>query len=319
MLSFLPGPIIGVLSALIMSANIFLMGLIFFPVVAAKLLIPIPAWQRLCSRTLDWIATVWVANNGLGLELTKKLRWEVEGLEGLTPVGWYLLLANHQTWADIVLLQRIFNRKIPFIKFFLKKELIWAPVMGQAWWALDFPFVRRYSEAFLKKHPHLRGKDMEITRKACEKFKKIPITVMNFPEGTRFSPQKHDRQKSPHTHLLKPKAGGIAFVLTSMGNQFTCILDVTIHYPNGAPTFFQFLCERESHIQVRIRRIPVTKDLIGDYSGDEKFRAHFQDWLNGLWRDKDRLLAELAAGSERPEAAKDKLASRHAATPDQVP
>jgi 1-acyl-sn-glycerol-3-phosphate acyltransferase len=151
--------------------------------------------------------------------------------------GWYLVNCNHQSWADILVLQHLLTRRIPLLKFFLKQQLVWVPVMGLAWWALDFPFMRRHSDDVLKAHPELRAKDQESTRLACEKFALIPTSVMNFCEGTRFTLAKHQRQQSPYRHLLRPKAGGIALALNVMGDKFRAILDVTIVYPDGAPEF----------------------------------------------------------------------------------
>lgn len=153
--------------------------------------------------------------------------------------------------------------------------------------------MKRYSRAFLEKNPHLKGKDIEITRKACEKFKTLPVSVMNFVEGTRFSPEKHARQQSPFKTLLKPRAGGIAFVLASMGEQLHRILDVTIAYPGGEKGFWSFLCGRVHEIRVRVRCLPVTTDLFGDYSGNREFSKRFQDWLNALWSEKDQCLQSM--------------------------
>src|SRR3546814_9530339 len=109
-----------------------------------------------------------------------------------------------------------FNRRIPLLKFFLKQELIKVPLLGLAWWALDFPFRKRFTRAEIEANPSLKGKDLETTRKACEKFKEMPTSVMNFFEGTRFTQAKHDQQQSPYEFLLKPKAGGTAFALSAM-------------------------------------------------------------------------------------------------------
>ncbi len=67
----------------------------------------------------------------------------MQGVDSLHQRGWYLVSSNHQSWVDILVLQRIFHGRIPFLKFFLKQELIWVPVIGLAWWALDFPFMKR--------------------------------------------------------------------------------------------------------------------------------------------------------------------------------
>jgi 1-acyl-sn-glycerol-3-phosphate acyltransferase len=197
--------------------------------------------------------------------------------------------------VDILVLQRIFHRKIPFLKFFIKKELLWLPVLGQAWWAMDFPFVKRYTKSHLQKKPHLKGKDLEITRKACQKFKTIPVSIMNFVEGTRFTNEKHRRQQSPYSHLLRPKAGGIGLVLSSMGEQIQRILDVTIVYPDGVTNFWALLCGKIRKIRVRVRSLPVNAELFGDYTDDGHFRAELQRWLNNIWAEKNRAIEEMMA------------------------
>lgn len=255
-----------------------------------KLIVPISGWRKLFGIIINGLAVTWISINNFNMSWTQKIKWDVRGLEGLSLKEWYLVISNHQTWVDIVVLQRIFNRKIPFLKFFLKKELIWVPFLGIAWWALDYPFMKRYSPAFLKKNPHLKGKDIEITRKACRKFKGIPVSIMNFVEGTRFTKEKHDQQKSPFMHLLKPKAGGIGFVLSTMGEQLSSIVNVTIVYPGGDTSFWHFICGRIKEIRVIIEKIPVTQDLLGDYVDDREFQNKFQNWVNDVWTEKDKLL-----------------------------
>jgi len=166
--------------------------------------------------------------------------------------------------------------------------------MGLAWWALDFPFMRRHSEEHLKKHPEMRAKDQEATRRACEKFALIPTSVMNFLEGTRFTPAKHQHQRSPYRYLLKPKTGGIALALNAMGDKFRAILDVTVVYPEGAPTFWHFLCGKVKRIIVRVQTVPVPRELAdGDYAGDPAIRDAFQKWVQQLWLAKDAQIAAL--------------------------
>jgi 1-acyl-sn-glycerol-3-phosphate acyltransferase len=248
-----------------------------------------------CNILLNWFGSLWISINNIILSVTKNINLETTGLEGLSTDEWYLVISNHKSWADILILQKIFNRRIPFLKFFLKKELIWVPFLGIAWWGLDFPFMKRYSKAFLKKFPHLKGKDIEITRRACEKFRHTPVSVMNFVEGTRFTVEKHAKQKSPFANLLLPRAGGISFVLSAMGGgKMRKILDVTISYSDGIRSFWEFLCGRVSHVRVHVEEIPITDDLIGDYDNDEAFRESFQSWLNALWIKKDERLKATA-------------------------
>jgi 1-acyl-sn-glycerol-3-phosphate acyltransferase len=293
MLRFLPPQILGTVSILLLIGNTFFWFPALFAIAIIKLIIPIDEWRRQCSKLLNGIARCWISCNNIGLRLTKEIQWDVKGIDGLKNRDWYLVLSNHQSWVDIVVLQKIFHKKIPFLKFFLKKELIWVPVMGFVWWALEYPFMKRYSQEFLRKNPQCAGKDMDITRKACNKFKKTPISVMNFVEGTRFTVEKHKKQKSPFMHLLRPKAGGIAFVLSAMDGQLRNILNVTIIYPQGVKGLWSFLCTDSIEIVVRVECIPVTNDLVGDYPTDERFKGHFQKWLNDLWIQKDHYIKEL--------------------------
>lgn len=284
MWDYLPDPVRGSLSLVIVCLNTVFWTLLLFLVALLKLVIPIDSWRTSLSRLLNEIGQNWVGCNNLGMKIIKKIHWDVEGVDTLKPNGWYVVLANHQSWVDIVVLQKIFHRRIPMLKFFLKQELIWVPLLGTAWWALDFPFMKRTASA---------RKDFETARKACEKFRAIPVSVMNFAEGTRFTRKKQQEQNSPFENLLKPKAGGTAIALGTLGEQLHSILDVTIVYPEGAKEIWAFLCSRSMEIKVRVKQLPVTNDLIGDYLGDRGFRQHFNHWLNALWDEKDKLIQRL--------------------------
>jgi len=191
-------------------------------------------------------------------------------------------------------MQHLLNRKIPILKFFIKRELIKVPLMGFAWWALDYPFLYRHSSEYLKQHPEQAGKDFEATRKACEKFATIPTSVMNFLEGTRFTPAKHDKQKSEYKYLLRPKSGGLALALNVLGEKFSSMLDITIVYPDGIPGFGDFLCGKVKRITVRMRTIEIPKPLLqGDYENDQAFRDSMHKWVQELWREKDKQIEML--------------------------
>jgi 1-acyl-sn-glycerol-3-phosphate acyltransferase len=229
------------------------------------------------------------------MKLTQQMKWDVEGIEQLDKNQWYLVSSNHQSWADIFILQHLLNRKIPMLKFFLKRQLIWVPVIGLCWWALDFPFMKRYSKEYLEKYPHKRGEDFESTQRACERFKYIPVTVFNFLEGTRFTPAKHQKQNSPYQWLLKPKAGGIAFVVGAMGDNLNALLDVTIAYPrHKQPSFWDFMCGKVNRLHVRVQLKPIPEHFLNrNYREDETFRNEFQQWVTQLWHEKDTLLDQL--------------------------
>ena len=221
--------------------------------------------------------------------------WDIRGGEGLRRDRSYLVVSNHQSWVDIPALVQGFNRKTPYFKFFLKQELIWVPFLGLAFWALDYPFMKRYSKAYLAWHPEMAGQDLEITKRACARFKDLNVTVVNYLEGTRFTAAKQAQQGSPYQHLLKPKAGGVAFTLAALGPQLDALLDVTLVYPGQrAPGFWKLISGQVPWVimDIRTRELPPTL-WAGDYENDPEFRQYVQAWVSQLWQDKDTRIAEL--------------------------
>jgi 1-acyl-sn-glycerol-3-phosphate acyltransferase len=297
MFASLPGIVRIPLAMLLLALNIVLHVLPLFAVTLVKLVLPVPPVRRGLSRVLVVIAESWIGVNNALFTVFTQTAWEVEGLAGLKADGRYLVLCNHQSWVDIPVLQKVFNRRIPFLRFFLKSQLIWVPLLGVAWWALDFPFMKRYSARTLLRHPELQGKDMEATRRACEKFRQVPVAVMNFVEGTRFTQAKHDAQSSPFRHLLRPKAGGVAFVLDAMGDALHSILDVTIVYLDGPCNMLDLFAGRVRNVRVQIRELPIDATLRGDIDHDGTVRGRVKAWLAVLWREKDACIEQLHAAS----------------------
>lgn len=264
-----------------------------------KVLLPVPRLRVACNPLLTGLAESWIGINNWLWDMFTDTRLVVTGETALQRDGHYLVLANHQSWVDILVLQKLFNRRIPLLRFFLKRQLFWVPLLGLAWWALDFPFMGRYTPKQIARNPALAKRDIEATRRACARFRDIPVAIMNFVEGTRFTPEKHRRQQSPYRHLLKPKSGGVAFVLDAMGQGLHAILDVTIAYPAGCPSLPDLMAGRIPEVRVRIRQRPIPTELAsGDYQNDRAFRVRFQQWMNGLWQEKDDDLADLLAGAQ---------------------
>lgn len=290
----------GILTMVLIVLNLLFWATLLYIVALGKLL-PLPALRARCDCLLVRIAENWIGGNERILALTQAIRRDVEGLDRLARNEWYLVICNHQSWVDILVLQGVFNRRIPFLKFFLKKQLIRVPVLGFAWWALDFPFMQRHSREYLERHPEARGQDLEATRRACEQFSRNPTSVMNFIEGTRFTAKKHAAQGSPYRHLLKPRAGGTAFVLSAMGDVLHRILDVTIVYQGGTPSLWDLCCGRIRELRIRIlgRDIPAWMRC-GDYRDDAHFRARFQAWISEIWEYKDGQIGLLQAPGSGP-------------------
>ncbi|MGK9173609.1 acyltransferase [Yokenella regensburgei] len=259
-----------------------------------KLLLPVPPLWRAISVFCNFMMYCWCQGLARLLRLNPHLQWDIEGLDGLNKKNWYLLICNHHSWADIVVLCVLFRKHIPMNKYFLKQQLAWVPFIGLACWALDMPFMRRYSRNYLIRHPERRGKDVETTRRSCEKFRTHPTTIVNFVEGSRFTEEKRLNTRSSFTNLLPPKAAGIAMTLSVLGSQFDKLLNVTLCYPeNDAKPFYDMLSGKLTRIVIRVNVLPVQEELHGDYVGDKHFKRGFQQWLNNLWDEKDKQLSAL--------------------------
>lgn len=288
--------ITGALSVLLLGASTIFWCLLLFPVALLKLLLPWPAARRRIDPVLNGIATAWVSGNAGWFARIQRADWDIQGNTGLRYADWYLVNCNHQSWVDIFVLQYALNRRIPLLKFFLKRQLIYVPVIGLAWWALDFPFMKRHGKSDLRRNPALGRPDQEAARRACEKFSLVPTSVMVFAEGTRFTEAKRAAQSSPYRHLLKPRAGGLAVALNAMGARFRSMIDATIAYPEGIPSFRDLACGRAGRVAVRMRQLPVPPSFCdGDYTADKAFRTAFHQWLGQQWQAKDDEIETLTA------------------------
>lgn len=294
MLSFLPAPFKGVLAIVLILLNTLWLFPILMVFAIIKLVIPVPPVRKGCTIVLNRIAWLWIGFNNVLADVLHEIEWDVRGVEDLSREHWYFVTCNHQSWADIPAIQHVLNSRIPLLKFFLKQQLIWVPFLGIAWWALDFPFMRRHTKEQIARRPELKGRDVETTRAACEKFRYTPVTIFNFMEGTRLTPAKHKNQNSPYKNLLKPRAGGTAFVLEAMGESLHTMLDVTIVYPEGRSGIWDYLCGRVGKIIIDIRTREIPPRFLGmNYQNDRDVRVDFQRWVSELWAEKDTRIEEL--------------------------
>ena len=283
----------GVLGFVAVVINTLFWCLFLLTIAIFKLLIPTESWKRLCTKLIINIGECWIYCNGLWIQALHRPRWNVEGFEELDSSNWYLAVANHQSWADIFILQGITNRKIPMLKFFMKHVLIWVPVIGLAWWALDMPFLKRYTKEEIQKNPELRGKDIKAMEKSFERYSRYPVSIFSFAEGTRFTKEKKDNQLSQFEYLLNPKTGGIGLTLTTMP-YIKLLLDFTISYKDERRSFWDFLCGRMSNADVRVRQINIPDTLLGkNYEEDPIFRENLKEWVYDIWSDKEKYLKEV--------------------------
>lgn len=113
-------------------------------------------WCRWTLWTLRWMCGV---------------RTEVRGP---IPTGEVLIAAKHQSFLDVILI----FLSVPRGKFIMKRELIWAPIIGQ--YALRLGCV-----------PVQRGKRAEAIRKMKRDVasgRQGPGQLIIYPQGTRIAP-----------------------------------------------------------------------------------------------------------------------------------
>jgi 1-acyl-sn-glycerol-3-phosphate acyltransferase len=281
----------AVTTLLLVALNTLFWGIPVYGLALLKFFLRSAARQRKLALALMRTVNGWIYGNLLIQRVMLRIQWDIRGTEGLRRDEWYFVNCNHQSWADLPILLEVFTGRIPFFKIFAKQQLIWLPIIGQGLWALDYPFMRRYSREYLARHPEKIGQDREATRRACRKYRHTPVSILNFVEGTRFTSAKHRRQASPFRHLLRPRAGGLAYALEALDGRIRLLLDTTIVYPDGRTRFWEFLGGRIKRVVVRVRQVEIPEALIkGDYRGNPVYREAFQSWLRTLWQEKDELI-----------------------------
>ena len=282
----------GAIVLLVVSVSTIVITTVLFTLSIFKLIAPQGRARNTMTRWLSSLGELWVAINKGMLWFYRGMEWDIQLPDGLDHNSRYLVFCNHQSWVDILVLQHCLNRRAPFMRFLLKQQLIWVPFLGVAWWALDMVFLRRYSKQDLLRNPALRGKDLENTARACEKLKHIPVAMMTFPEGTRFTTAKKQQQDSPFKYLLRPRYGGIGQILSSFDDVMDKLIDVTIIYPEGTPGTWDFISGQVRKIAVHIQLRPINNMVSGrDFQQNSTAKEQLKNCLYTIWEEKDHLIS----------------------------
>ena len=267
--------------------------------------------SSIADETVIKIANPWInSNNAVINHILPKKDWRINLPDDVRIDGKYLLVSNHQSWVDTSIVQYISENRLPLTRFFTKFELIYIPVVGQTFYFLDFPMMRRHSKEELAKNPELKGKDLLEAQRACSLLKDKPFTLLNYLEGTRFTKAKHAKQNSPYTHLLKPRAGGLSLAINALGTDIDGILDMTIVYPDGVPNYSDLWKGNIKRLGVNVRHIEMPDELFtaiqnGGYDNDEAIKKQMFDWIDDIWQQKDHLIDEMLADFENePQTSK---------------
>ena len=271
---------------LLLFLNTCLWGTLVLLIGAVKLFVPRSELRRRLILAAAWLGERFVGGNNWIFDTFLPVEWDVEGVDIEDPRGHYLVISNHVSWVDIFAIFRVLHRRAAFVRFFMKSQLIWMPVVGQACAALEFPFMRRYSPDYLARHPEKRGRDLVMARRMCRRYRRVPVAVAIFLEGTRFTREKQENQESPYRHLLRPRVGAISFALGALGDQLDAVLDVTLAYPEGETSMWDFVSGRLRRVKVIVRRLDVPPELLTEADDREQLKV----WIDRVWREKDVLL-----------------------------
>lgn len=237
------------------------------------------------DQTLTRIGWRWVKANNAQLNTLGAGNWDIQLPPSLKKDGRYLVICNHTSWADTAVCQYALADALPFLRFFIKESLVYLPVIGQAFYWLDFPRMKRRKGNARISH---KTQNVTETRRALALLRQKPYALLCYVEGTRKTPQK--LKESPYTHLLPPKLGALASSIELLGDQLDGILDVTLVYHK--PVTYLGLWSQPNKISVYVKRVYMPDDL---YAGlmQGKFINHkeaLRGWLNGIWRQKDEIL-----------------------------
>lgn len=291
MLHFLPWPILFTINSVIITLSVTINSIPVLLLSCVRLVLPF-RWVNVMAERSNYVFyRIFVSVNAFAIFLTNRIDWDVQGNDFPQVKKSCIIICNHLSWADIVLLLHIYRGKIPLTKFFLKKNLIYIPLIGLACWGLGMPFLNRYTREQLIKNPELKNRDIETTRKACRRLVYAPSTLINFVEGTRYTPAKAAKSKSPYKHLMVPKSPSLAIALGEIGNDIEALFNTTMCYRyNTKSPFIDLLKGRMRTVYARIEKIPVTEELVGNYLEDKQFKHNFGVRLREIWAQKDAQL-----------------------------
>ena len=247
----------------------------------------IPATEGLAFRIASRIAGVW-AGFVRSLLKTTRTRFAIQHPD-IDLRGTYLVIANHRSWIDILVVMMTLGPGTTLPRFFMKWELIYVPVIGLCAWILDFPIMRRYSAEVLKARPELKTRDFDYAQTVLRRHPDESCVVVNYAEGTRFSEDKRLANRSPYQHLLKPKVGGPQLALDCLRDRLDGIIDMTIAYPNAKLSVWHLMNNDVPQVIVETRMIDLPEGLEKRPETLEELKA-FRAWMNGLWEAKDRRL-----------------------------
>lgn len=258
----------------ILNLSIWLIPLLAFSII--KIVVRIQPVTYLCNQVLEFIYRAAVRVDTIWMKHVIGIQIHIKGQLPDHPAP--IIVSNHQTWFDIPVIQHTVTDHGPILKFLIKRQLVWVPIIGWICYALNFPRLYR------GQGENAREQDYAAIKAASGTLSAERGALLIFAEGTRFTPRKHDLQSSPYQHLLHPRPGGLKIALETAPPD-TPVVDLTVVYRNGEKNFWRGLHGACPNIDVTIRT----------YFASDITDARL--WLDNRWREKDLLIAEQSGRS----------------------
>ena len=283
---------LAILRLFFLAVATFLGGLLISLVSPLKLFSPT---QKLSYQLAAGIAGFW-ADFMRWLLTTIQTDYVITG-DRLDPRGTYLILANHQSWIDIMMVMVVLGKGTTLPRFFMKWELVYMPVINICAWVLDFPIMRRYTQEDIKDRPELKNRDFDYAHEVLSRNPERQCVVVNYAEGTRFTPEKHRKNRSPYKHLLKPKVGGPQLALDCLRGRLDGIIDITLAYPGAKVSVWRLMAGRVPKVMIHVERIELPDGLDKPPETLAELKA-FRGWMNSIWVKKDARIDQMINGTQ---------------------
>lgn len=262
-------------------------------------------WSNALLSMIDMIVYRHSMHLRMILETICRVQFTGFGVDQLSQDQPFIMVINHRSHVDIMIIFAFFYDRIPNVKFFLKRSLMYVPFLGQACYLLNYIFVQKISTDSVRKNPKLVHQQREKIKKQCQELTSAPVTLAVFAEGTRFSEDKKARQKTLRfENLLSPQPAGLALAIEACAQSVDQLLDVTLVYDVGFVSVWLLLSGQVSTIEVHLESHSLAEmQLVGDYVKDRQFRKRFTDWVRYLWQRKDALMTNALARLRRKHSA----------------
>ena len=282
---------IGIVTVIYIS-SVLAFGVLILVLISIPRMLPVNAVKKYITAISNEIgnAIVWFLKITLGF--IHRPKWQIDYPANISTKSWYIGMSNHMSWADIFVLLFIGNYKLPLLKFFMKKELKWIPIIYLVHKTIDMPFLNRHKPGEAQNDPDLKARNFENARDAAKKFTRYPTTAFSFVEGTRYTETKNNIQLSPYDDLLKPKIGALVTAFSGMP-MVEELIDFTIIYKTPKRSAWDFACGemREAKIIIRSYKIPkFIKE--SDDMDSVKYKNQFRLFINDIWLEKQKLIKE---------------------------